>query len=68
MIADDPAFAEMYDGYGIVARESELIALTIHSLLVGDELLDELPRLLRDMMRRAERIHAIAAAERERWA
>jgi hypothetical protein len=62
------ALTEMYDGYGAVAREAAHIIDPLRVVLDVGVALDELPAVLRECLRRAERIHAIAAAERERWA
>lgn len=68
MTADElNGWAEMYDGYGAVAREAAL-AVDALRLALDDGPLDNLPALVREALHRVERVHAIAAAERERWA
>src|SRR5262245_37127301 len=59
-------WAAMYDGYGAVARESELAVDALRLAL--DAPIDDLPGLLREALRRVERVHVVAATERERWA
>jgi len=61
-------WAEMYDGYGVVAREAALVVDALEALVHVGVPAVNVPEVLTDLLRRAERIHAIAAAERERWA
>ena len=61
-------WSEMYDGYGVVAREAALIVDALEALVQVGVPAVNVPELLTDLLRRAERIHAVAAAERERWA
>lgn len=60
-------FAEMYDGYGAVAREAAIAVDALRAALEVAQL-ENVPGLVREALRRVERVHAIAAAERERWA
>lgn len=64
---EQSGWIEMYDGYGAVAREA---AIAVDALRAAAETatLDEIPALVREALRRVERVHGIAAAERERWA
>jgi hypothetical protein len=64
----DPCYLEMYDGYGFVAREAALIVDALTGALHDGLPLTNLAALLAEALRRAERIHGVAAAERERWA
>lgn len=66
MSADVDALAELYDAHGAIAREAAIAVDALRGAL-GPVELDELPALLREALRRVERIHAVAAAERERW-
>lgn len=61
------AFAELYDAHGAIAREA-MHAVDALRVALGPVELDTLPALLREALRRCERVHGIAAAERERWA
>lgn len=60
-------WAEMYEGYGVVAREAALIVDALTAIDDGVPLVN-IPAIVTDALRRAERVHAVAAAERERWA
>ena len=62
------AIAELYDAHGAIAREAAHAVDALRVAVTGPVELDTLPALLREALRRVERVHAIAAAERERWA
>jgi hypothetical protein len=68
MTADElSSWSEMYEGYGVVAREVALIVDALTALDDGVPLVN-MPGLVTEALRRAERVHQVAAAERERWA
>lgn len=60
------SWCEMYDAHGAVAREVAVAVDALRSALIAQ--IDDVPEMIREALRRCERVHAIAAAERERWA
>lgn len=64
---DTEALGEMYDALGVIARDVEIAVDAVRPAVDDVVALDDLPAILREVLRRLERIHAVAAAERERW-
>lgn len=64
---DFEALGEMYMAHGTIAREAAYAVDILRPIVTDAVELAEVHNALADVLRRLERIHAVAAAERERW-
>lgn len=68
MTADEAdVLAELYDAHGVIAREAAYAIDVLRPIVLDVVALADIPAALADVLRRLERVHAVAATERERW-